>query len=147
MPFWTNQNSKNQEVERQRRAERNPGALGSVGYGVWGQFVAGGEQQASSLEETAASMDQMTATVRQNAANADQANQLAVAARGQADAGVAVLAAAIRAMGEINESSKKIGDIIGVVEEIAFQTNLLALNAAVEAARAGDQGRGFAVVA
>ena len=105
------------------------------------------EQQASSLEETAASMDQMTNTVRQNASNADQANQLALAARGQADAGVAVVATAIRAMGEINESSKKIGDIIGVVEEIAFQTNLLALNAAVEAARAGDQGRGFAVVA
>ena len=105
------------------------------------------EQQASSLEETAASMDQMTTTVRQNASNADQANQLALAARGQADAGVAVVATAIKAMGGINESSKKIGDIIGVVEEIAFQTNLLALNAAVEAARAGDQGRGFAVVA
>ena len=105
------------------------------------------EQQASSLEETAASMDQMTTTVRENAANADQANQLALAARGQADAGVAVVATAIKAMGEINISSKKIGDIIGVVEEIAFQTNLLALNAAVEAARAGDQGRGFAVVA
>ena len=105
------------------------------------------EQQASSLEETAASMDQMTNTVRQNASNADQANQLALAARGQADAGVAVVATAIKAMGEINESSKKIGDIIRVVEEIAFQTNLLALNAAVEAARAGDQGRGFAVVA
>ena len=105
------------------------------------------EQQASSLEETASSMDQMTGTVRQNAGNADQANQLAVAARSQADTGVAVVATAIKAMGEINESSKKIGDIIGVVEEIAFQTNLLALNAAVEAARAGDQGRGFAVVA
>jgi methyl-accepting chemotaxis protein len=105
------------------------------------------EQQASSLEETASSMDQMTGTVRQNAGNAEQANQLAVAARSQADAGVAVVATAIKAMGEINDSSKKIGDIIGVVEEIAFQTNLLALNAAVEAARAGDQGRGFAVVA
>jgi methyl-accepting chemotaxis protein len=105
------------------------------------------EQQASSLEETASSMDQMTGTVRQNAGNAEQANQLAVAARSQADAGVAVVATAIKAMGEINSSSKKIGDIIGVVEEIAFQTNLLALNAAVEAARAGDQGRGFAVVA
>jgi methyl-accepting chemotaxis protein len=105
------------------------------------------EQQASSLEETASSMAQMTTNVRQNAGNAEQANQLAVAARGQADAGVAVVATAIKAMGEISESSKKIGDIIGVVEEIAFQTNLLALNAAVEAARAGDQGRGFAVVA
>ena len=105
------------------------------------------EQQASSLEETASSMEQMTANVRQNAGNAEQANQLALAARGQADTGVAVVATAIKAMDEINESSKKIGDIIGVVEEIAFQTNLLALNAAVEAARAGDQGRGFAVVA
>ena len=105
------------------------------------------EQQASSLEETASSMDEMTSTVRQNAGNADQANQLALAARNQADAGVSVVATAIKAMSEINDSSKKIGDIIGVVEEIAFQTNLLALNAAVEAARAGDQGRGFAVVA
>jgi methyl-accepting chemotaxis protein len=105
------------------------------------------EEQASSLEETASSMEQMTTNVRQNAGNAEQANQLAVAARGQADTGVAVVATAIKAMGEISESSKKIGDIIGVVEEIAFQTNLLALNAAVEAARAGDQGRGFAVVA
>jgi methyl-accepting chemotaxis protein len=105
------------------------------------------ELQASSLEETASSMDEMTTTVRQNAGNAEQANQLAVTARTQADTGVSVVATAIKAMGEINESSKKIGDIIGVVEEIAFQTNLLALNAAVEAARAGDQGRGFAVVA
>jgi methyl-accepting chemotaxis protein len=105
------------------------------------------EEQASNLEETASSMEQMTTNVRQNAGNAEQANQLAVAARGQADTGVAVVATAIKAMGEISESSRKIGDIIGVVEEIAFQTNLLALNAAVEAARAGDQGRGFAVVA
>jgi methyl-accepting chemotaxis protein len=105
------------------------------------------ELQASSLEETASSMDEMTSTVRANAGNAEQANQLALTARSQADTGVSVVATAIKAMGEINESSKKIGDIIGVVEEIAFQTNLLALNAAVEAARAGDQGRGFAVVA
>ncbi|HVW68115.1 MAG TPA: methyl-accepting chemotaxis protein [Steroidobacteraceae bacterium] len=105
------------------------------------------EVQASSLEETASSMEQMTTNVRQNAENAEQANQLAITARGEADSGVSVLATAITAMGAISESSKKIGDIIGVVEEIAFQTNLLALNAAVEAARAGDQGRGFAVVA
>ncbi len=105
------------------------------------------ELQASSLEETASSMDQMTSTVRQNTGHAEQANQLALTARSQADAGVSVVASAIKAMTEINESSKRIGDIIGVVEEIAFQTNLLALNAAVEAARAGDQGRGFAVVA
>jgi len=105
------------------------------------------ELQASSLEQTASSMEHMTTTVRQNAGSAEQANQLALAARNQADTGVTVVATAIQAMSEINQSSKKIGDIIGVVEEIAFQTNLLALNAAVEAARAGDQGRGFAVVA
>ena len=105
------------------------------------------EIQAASLEETASSMEQMTTTVRHNAENAEQANHLALAARSQADTGVSVVATAIKAMSQINDSSKKIGDIIGVVEEIAFQTNLLALNAAVEAARAGDQGRGFAVVA
>jgi methyl-accepting chemotaxis protein len=105
------------------------------------------EEQASSLEETASSMEQMTSTVKQNADNAGQANQLAVAARDQAEKGGAVVTTAIRAMAEINESSKKIADIIGVIDEIAFQTNLLALNAAVEAARAGEQGRGFAVVA
>jgi methyl-accepting chemotaxis protein len=105
------------------------------------------EEQASSLEETASSMEQMTSTVKQNADNAGQANQLAVAARDQAEKGGAVVATAIKAMTEINESSKKIADIIGVIDEIAFQTNLLALNAAVEAARAGEQGRGFAVVA
>lgn len=105
------------------------------------------ELQASSLEQTASSMEQMTSTVRQNADNSGQANQLAVAARDQADKGGAVVANAVRAMTEITLSSKKIADISGVVEEIAFQTNLLALNAAVEAARAGDQGRGFAVVA
>jgi methyl-accepting chemotaxis protein len=105
------------------------------------------EQQASSLQQTASSMEQMTSTVRQNADNARQANQLATAARDQADKGGAVVARAVKAMGEINGSSRKIADIIGVIDEIAFQTNLLALNAAVEAARAGEQGRGFAVVA
>jgi methyl-accepting chemotaxis protein len=105
------------------------------------------EQQAASLEETAASMQEMTSTVKQNADNAGQANQLAVAARDQAEKGGAVTANAVRAMAEINYSSRKIADIIGVIDEIAFQTNLLALNAAVEAARAGEQGRGFAVVA
>jgi methyl-accepting chemotaxis protein len=105
------------------------------------------EQQASSLEETASSMEQMTSTVKQNADNAAQANQLAAAAREQAERGGRVVGAAVAAMGEINVASKKIADIIGVIDEIAFQTNLLALNAAVEAARAGEQGRGFAVVA
>ncbi len=105
------------------------------------------EDQASSLEETASSMEEMTSTVKQNADNAGQANQLAVAARDQAEKGGAVVAKAVTAMTGINQASKKIADIIGVIDEIAFQTNLLALNAAVEAARAGEQGRGFAVVA
>jgi methyl-accepting chemotaxis protein len=105
------------------------------------------EEQASSLEETASSMKEMTTTVKQNADNAAQANQLAIAARDQAEQGGAVVGKAVEAMSGINESAKKIADIIGVIDEIAFQTNLLALNAAVEAARAGEQGRGFAVVA
>ncbi|MBS0422415.1 MAG: PAS domain-containing protein [Proteobacteria bacterium] len=105
------------------------------------------EQQSSSLEETASSMEEMTSTVKQNADNAGQANQLATAARDQAEKGGAVVGKAVTAMAKINEASKKIADIIGVIDEIAFQTNLLALNAAVEAARAGEQGRGFAVVA
>jgi methyl-accepting chemotaxis protein len=105
------------------------------------------EEQSSSLEETASSMEEMTSTVKQNADNAGQANQLATAARDQAEKGGAVVGNAVRAMSDINESSKKISDIISVIDEIAFQTNLLALNAAVEAARAGEQGRGFAVVA
>jgi methyl-accepting chemotaxis protein len=105
------------------------------------------QEQASALEETASSMEQMTATVKQNADNARQANQLAAGAREQAERGGTVVHRAIGAMGEINTSSSKIADIIGVIDEIAFQTNLLALNAAVEAARAGEQGRGFAVVA
>jgi methyl-accepting chemotaxis protein len=105
------------------------------------------EEQSSSLEETASSMEEMTSTVKQNADNAGQANQLATAARDQAEKGGSVVGNAVRAMADINDSSKKISDIISVIDEIAFQTNLLALNAAVEAARAGEQGRGFAVVA
>lgn len=105
------------------------------------------EEQASSLEQTASSMEEMTSTVRQNADNARQANQLAADARSQAEKGGDVLSNAVSAMSEITTSSRKIADIIGVIDEIAFQTNLLALNAAVEAARAGEQGRGFAVVA
>lgn len=105
------------------------------------------EEQAASLEETASAMEEMTATVKQNADNAAQANQLAISARNQAEKGGDVVKHAMVAMEEINGSSKKISDIIGVIDEIAFQTNLLALNASVEAARAGEQGRGFAVVA
>ncbi|MEK8016041.1 MAG: methyl-accepting chemotaxis protein [Candidatus Parabeggiatoa sp.] len=105
------------------------------------------EQQAASLEETAASMEEMTSTVQQNANNAKMANQLASSAKEQASKGGGVVDTAINAMNEISESSQKVTEIIGVINDIAFQTNLLALNAAVEAARAGEQGRGFAVVA
>ncbi len=105
------------------------------------------EQQAASLEEISATMEQMTASVQQNANNAGDANTLAKDARDLAKNGEDVVKQAINAMSEINESSGKIADIIGVIDEIAFQTNLLALNAAVEAARAGEHGRGFAVVA
>ncbi len=105
------------------------------------------EEQASALEQTAASVEQLTATVKQNADNAQQANQLAASASQVALQGGSVVAQVVQTMGDINSSSKKIVDIIGVIDGIAFQTNILALNAAVEAARAGEQGRGFAVVA
>jgi methyl-accepting chemotaxis protein len=119
-----------------------------------GQIAAGNqdlssrtEEQASSLEQTAASMEELTSTVKQNADNARQANQLAVSASEVAVKGGNVVSQVVDTMGSINASSKKIVDIIGVIDGIAFQTNILALNAAVEAARAGEQGRGFAVVA
>ena len=105
------------------------------------------EEQASSLEETASSMEELTSTVRQNSENANQANQLAIAAADVAVKGGDVVHQVVETMNAINDSSKKMADIINVIDGIAFQTNILALNAAVEAARAGEQGRGFAVVA
>jgi methyl-accepting chemotaxis protein len=105
------------------------------------------EAQASTLEETAAAMEELTGTVRQNADHAQRANELARKASGVARDGGAVMADVVRSMGAIESSSKRIADIIGVIDGIAFQTKILALNAAVEAARAGEQGRGFAVVA
>ncbi|WP_296352262.1 methyl-accepting chemotaxis protein [Ramlibacter sp.] len=105
------------------------------------------EEQASTLEETAGSMEQLTSTVAQNADNARQASQLAVTASDVARKGGQVVGQVVSTMNDISQSSRKIGDIIGVIDGIAFQTNILALNAAVEAARAGEQGRGFAVVA
>ncbi len=105
------------------------------------------EQQASSLQQTASSMEQLGATVRQNADNARQANQLALSSSSVASQGGAMVQEVVSTMREINDSSRKIAEIIGVIDGIAFQTNILALNAAVEAARAGEQGRGFAVVA
>jgi methyl-accepting chemotaxis protein len=123
-------------------------------HGAAGEISAGNldlssrtEQQAAALEQTAASMAHLTDTVRQNADNARQANQLAITASSVATKGGEVVGEVILTMGSINESSRKIVDIIGVIDGIAFQTNILALNAAVEAARAGEQGRGFAVVA
>jgi methyl-accepting chemotaxis protein len=112
-----------------------------------GHLASGTQEQAASLEESAASLEEITATVKQNADNARQASQLAAGSREAADRGGQVVSAAVASMQEITQSSKKIADIITVIDEIAFQTNLLALNAAVEAARAGEQGRGFAVVA
>jgi len=105
------------------------------------------EQAASNLQQTAASIDQINSTVRQSADSARQATQMAVANAEVAVRGGRVVSQVVTTMNEINQSSQKIGDIIGVIDGIAFQTNILALNAAVEAARAGEQGRGFAVVA
>ena len=111
------------------------------------EISKGAQHQASSLEETASSLEEITSTVKQNTDNAQQARQLANGSRDVADKGGVVVGDAVRAMGEINQASTRIADIIATIDEIAFQTNLLALNAAVEAARAGEQGRGFAVVA
>jgi methyl-accepting chemotaxis protein len=111
------------------------------------EIAGGAQEQASSLEETASTLEEITATVRQNSDAAQQARQLASGSRDVAERGGQVVGTAVGAMGEINQSSKRIADIITTIDEIAFQTNLLALNAAVEAARAGEQGRGFAVVA
>jgi methyl-accepting chemotaxis protein len=105
------------------------------------------EQQAGALQQTAASMEELTTTVRNNAEHAQQANALADTAAGVAQQGSAAVARVVDTMGSIHASSQKIVDIIAVIDGIAFQTNILALNAAVEAARAGEQGRGFAVVA
>ncbi len=111
------------------------------------EIASGAQEQASSLEETASTLEQITATVRQNSDSAQQARQLASGSKDVAEKGGQVVGTAVEAMDAINQSSKKIADIITTIDEIAFQTNLLALNAAVEAARAGEQGRGFAVVA
>jgi methyl-accepting chemotaxis protein len=121
-------------------------AAGDINSGIE-RLSSRTSDQAASLEETASSMEEMTVTVKRNADNARHANELAIEARDQAQRGGEVAMRAIGAMSEINTSSRRIADIIGVIDEIAFQTNLLALNAAVEAARAGEQGRGFAVVA
>jgi methyl-accepting chemotaxis protein len=111
------------------------------------EISTGAQQQASSLEETAATLEEITATIKQNSDAAQQARQLASSSKDIAEKGGQVVGNAVTAMDAINQSSKKIADIITTIDEIAFQTNLLALNAAVEAARAGEQGRGFAVVA
>jgi methyl-accepting chemotaxis protein len=129
-----------------RNAESVATASAEIAHGN-NDLSARTEQQASALEQTAASMEELSSTVKQNAENARQANQLALSASTVATQGGEVVAEVVTTMKGINESSRKIADIIGTIDGIAFQTNILALNAAVEAARAGEQGRGFAVVA
>ncbi|MDA8455069.1 methyl-accepting chemotaxis protein [Acidovorax sp. GBBC 3334] len=159
VPHGTNEVGRLIAAQQQMRARLKPMVAqvrgGAEGVATASAEIAQGnmdlsartESQASALEETAASMEQMTATVRQNADNARQANQLAMNASLVAAQGGDVVAQVVQTMQGIREASARIGDIIGVIDSIAFQTNILALNAAVEAARAGEQGRGFAVVA
>jgi len=129
-----------------RAAQTVRGAAGEISAGST-DLAGRTEQQAASLEQTAASMHEITATVKHNAENAGAASQLAAAARGTANAGGGIVEETVQAMAEIEQSSGRIGEIVSLIDEIAFQTNLLALNASVEAARAGEAGKGFAVVA